>query len=429
MRALIVSSLLLVFLCSCLSPVDSAGFSNYIQGATATGMGGAFAAKADDPTAIFYNPAGITQIEGTQLSLGVTSVAPSTTLEDPWKNEWQTESDTFWLPNVYLTHQLNDSWHLGLGVFSPYGLGRDWSGEKDFVYRYLVREVTIQSIYVSPIVAYKLNDNWSIAAGAQWVRSKVEYKAAIDMSDIAAALSEAMGTTIILDDSEMQLKGNNESGDWGYSLGIHGTIDRLKLGLSWRSKVSCDYNGNASFYVPESGYGATVDAMVNSFFPDTKGVTAIDMPATLTAGIGYQFTSKLYAEFDVLWSQWSSYKSLDIDFEFDGLPDISQRKDWNDSMSYRLGLLYDVNDQFSVFGGAYFDETPVPDDTLDPILPCADRYSFQLGAGYDFGNIQIQGAYMFLQFRDRETVSNYRHVNAAYESNAHIWGFQATYKF
>jgi long-chain fatty acid transport protein len=429
MRTLSASSLLVLCLCAFASISFSAGFSNYTQGATATGMGGAFTAKADDPTAIFYNPAGITQIEGTRVLLGMTSISPKTTLEDPWKNTWETEKETFLLPNFYLTHQLNDSWNLGLGVFSPYGLGRDWSGRKDFVYRYLVREVTIQSIYVTPVVAYKLNDNWSIAAGAQWVRSKVEYQAAVDMTDIAAALSEAMGTTITLDDSEMTLKGDNENGNWGYSFGIHGKLDRLSMGLSWRSKVGCGYDGNATFIVPESGYGDVVDSMINDFFPDTKGLTSIDMPSSVALGIGYDITERLYAGFDVVWFEWSSYESLDIDFEYEGLPDISQRKDWKDVMSYRLGLHYDLTEQASIFGGFYYDETPVPDDTLDPILPDADRYSFQIGAGYDFGTIQVQGAYMFLQFRDRETTTNYANINAGYESSAHLFGIQAAWKF
>ncbi len=126
---------------------------------------------------------------------------------------------------------------------------------------------------------------------------------------------------------------------------------------------------------------------------------------------------------------WSSYDSLDIDFEFAGLPDVSQRKDWDDVMSYRLGLHYDATEQVSLFGGFYFDESPIPDDTLDPILPDADRYSFQIGAGYDFGNLSLQGSYMYLAFEDRETTSNYRGINGSYESQTHIFGVQLGYTF
>ena len=429
MRALFVTSLFLCVISLFIPSVFSAGFSIFEQGATAMGMAGAFAAKADDPSAIFFNPAGISQLEDTQISVGLTAIPPGSKLEDPYGRTWETEDQTFWIPNAYLTHQLNDKWNLGLGVFAPYGLGMDWSGEKYFVYRYLVRDVSVESIYVSPVVSYQFLENWSIAVGASWVKSSVKYKAAIDMTNVADALSAAMGTTIILDDSDMSMKGDNDSGDWGFNLGLHGKLDRWHLGFAYRSKVKCGYEGNAHFYVPESGYGAAVDTIVKSYFPDTKGRTEMTMPETIALGVGYDLTDKLYTEFDVLWMGWSSYKSLDIDFEFEGLPDVSQRKDWEDVFSYRLGLHYQATDQVSVFGGLYYDTSPVPDDTLDPILPDADRYSAQIGAGYDFGNLNLQGTYMYLQFKDRETTTNYRGIDGKYESSAHMFGVQATYKF
>ncbi|MGB3977083.1 MAG: OmpP1/FadL family transporter [bacterium] len=429
MRTLFVTSLFLCTLSLFVPAIFSAGFSIYEQGATAMGMAGAFTAKADNPSAIFYNPAGISQLEDTQIAVGMTAIPPKSKMEDPYGRTWETEDQVFWIPNVYLTHHLNDDWNLGLGIFAPYGLGMDWSGEKYFVYRYLLRDVSIESIYVSPVVSYRFLDDWSVAAGALWVKSKVSYKAAIDMTNVADALSAALGTTIILDDSDMTLKGDNDSGDWGFNLGVHGQIDRVHLGLSYRSKVKCGYEGNANFYVPESGYGPAVDSIIRNYFPDTKGRTEMTMPETIAVGLGYDVTEKFYTEFDVLWMGWSSYKSLDIDFEFAGLPDVSQKKDWKDVLSYRLGLHYQATDQISVFGGVYYDTSPVPDETLDPILPDADRYSMQIGAGYDFGNLNLRGSYMYLQFKDRETTTNYRSINGAYESNAHMFSVQATYKF
>ncbi|MBN1879392.1 outer membrane protein transport protein [bacterium] len=429
MRTLIVTSSFLFITIIAISTSLGAGFSIYEQGATAMGMAGAFSAKADDPTAIFYNPAGIGKLEGTNISLGLTAIPPKSTMEDPYGREWDTEDQLFLVPNLYITHELNEKMSLGLGVFAPYGLGMDWGKDNDWIYRYLIRDVTIETFYVSPVFAYNLNDNWSIAAGALWVKSNVEYNASVDMSAVSEALSAAFGTTIVLPDSEMKLEGDNESGDWGYNFGIHGIIEKLHLGLSYRSAVECAYDGDATFDVPASGYGSSVDSIVNGYFPDTKGLTTIEMPQSISLGIGYDVTEKLYTEFDVVWMGWSSYDSLDIDFEFAGLPDVSQRKDWDDVMSYRLGMTYAATEQLSLYGGVYFDESPIPDDTLDPILPGADRYSFQMGAGYDFGNFAIQGYYMYLQFEDRETTTNYRGINGDYESNAHMFGMQATYSF
>ena len=46
------------------------GFRNPDQGARATGQGEAFVAQADDASAIYYNPAGLTQQKGTELTSG-----------------------------------------------------------------------------------------------------------------------------------------------------------------------------------------------------------------------------------------------------------------------------------------------------------------------------------------------------------------------
>ncbi|MBN1296328.1 outer membrane protein transport protein [bacterium] len=423
-----------VFLCIILIivanfSVHGAGFSVYEQGATATGMAGAFAAKADDATAVFYNPAGISQLEGTHLSVGLTWIPPETEMTDPYGGTWETESQDFLVPNLYLTHGFNDTVAIGLGIYAPFGLGMDWTKDDDWIYRYLVKDVSVESMYVNPVISFSLNENWSVAAGAIWVASDVEYVAAVDMTPVEIALSEAMGMDFTLPDSELRLEGDNENGDWGYSLAIHGTINRFHLGLAYRSAVECGYIGDATFDVPASGYGSTVDGLINGFFPDTQGTTSIEMPASIQLGLGYDVTDAFYVEFDVLWHGWSSYKSLDIDFEEPSLTDVQQTKDWDDVMSYRLGLYYQMTDQAAIFGGYYFDETPIPDRTLDPILPGADRNSFQVGASYDFGGLKLEGSYMALLFDDRETTTNYRDVNGKYESSTHIFSAQVSYSF
>lgn len=429
MRTLVFPAVLVFLVMSCVPVIYGAGFSIYEQGTTATGMAGAFAAKADDATAVFYNPAGISQLEGTHLSIGLSMIPPDAKMTDPYGMEWETDDQTFWVPNFYATHSLNEKWDLGFGVTAPFGLGMDWSNNEDFIYRYLVKDVTIESIYVTPVISYSFNENWSIAAGAMWVTSDVEYLAAVDMTPVEEALSAALGTDIELPDSELSLEGDNENGDWGFSLAVHGQIDRLHLGLAYRSAVDVAYDGQATFDVPPSGYGDTVDDIVNSYFPDTNGATSIEMPESIQVGIGYDITDSFYAEFDVLWHGWSSYKSLDIDFEEPSLTDVEQRKDWDDVMSYRLGLHYQMTDEFAIFCGYYFDETPIPDETLDPILPGADRNSFQLGASYEFGNLKLEGAYMYLDFEDRETTVNYRGINGSYESVTHILSAQLSYSF
>ncbi|MBN1551312.1 TonB-dependent receptor [bacterium] len=405
-----------------------AGFSIFEQGAGPMAMAGAFTARADDPSAIFFNPAGITQLDGTQISVGITLIKPSSTLTDPYGREWDSDNQTFYPPNLYITHQLNDRFSLGLGFGAPYGLGMKWDNNKNFIYRYLVEEVNVASYYFNPVFAYDINDHFSIGGGLTYVLSDVDYAAAVDMTQLSQALSASLGMEIVLPDGHMKLEGDSGSGEIGFNIGIQAKFEPVRLGFVYRSEVDCSYEGNAKFNVTPTGYGAQIDTIVDGYFPDTKGETDITMPASASFGVAYDFTENFSMEFDVNWMGWSSYESLDLAFENEGIPDKSQNKDWDDVFSYRLGARYLPTEKIRLFAGYYFDESPVPDNTLDPILPGADRHSFQIGAGYDFGNIVIEGAYQALMFDDRETTTNYLGIDGKYESFSNLFGIQLTYK-
>ncbi len=95
-----------------------------IHGARAAGMGTAFLAVADDPSAILHNPGGITQIEGTQVYSGVTAVILESSFTDDLGQTEDTEPNTFLPPHLFLTHRNPSSkFAYGMGVHSPFGIG------------------------------------------------------------------------------------------------------------------------------------------------------------------------------------------------------------------------------------------------------------------------------------------------------------------
>ncbi|MBN1354882.1 outer membrane protein transport protein [bacterium] len=406
-----------------------AGFNIFEQGSPAQpGMAGAFTARADNPSAIFYNPAGITQLEGTQISVGLSLIQPKSTMKDPYGRKWDSDDQLFYPPNLYVTHKFNEQLNMGFGFGVHYGLGMKWDNNKDFIYRYLVQDVSVQTYYFNPVAAWKVNDWFSIGGGVYYVKSEVEYAAAIDMSDVSAYLSSVLGIPIDLNDGRMDLEGDNGSGDYGFNLGLHFKFNDLRLGAVYRSEVECEYDGAADFTVTPTGYGNPVDGIVAGLFPDTGGRTMIKFPASASIGVAYFFTPELSVEFDINWMGWSSFESLDIDFENPGLPDKHQVKDWDDVFSFRLGTSYQFSEKLECYAGYYFDQSPIPDNTLDPILPGADRHSVQFGAGYTIGDLRIDAAYMYLKFDDRETDDNYLGINGEYESSSNIFGLQFTYR-
>ena len=165
------------------------------------------------------------------------------------------------------------------------------------------------------------------------------------------------------------------------------------------------------------GYGGTV---IEQMLPVTVGPRGRDRQEATP------FVPRLTAEVNVDRTGWSSYDRLAINFD-NGAPGIDRSKDWEDVWAYRLGVQYGLSDHLDVRLGYAYDESPVPDATLGPELPDADRNNYSAGIGYKdtWGSIDL--AYMFVDFDDR-TVSNDIQTGT-YKSEAHLFGSSVTVKF
>src|SRR4030042_3077756 len=119
----------IIFLSLFLPSISFAGAP--VHGAKAAAMGTAFVAIADDSSAITHNPAGLTQLTGTNIYGGMTFVIPSTTYTSPSGRSEETDFQIFFPPHLYISSDLNTTdFRFGVGIFSPFGIGgRKWSNE------------------------------------------------------------------------------------------------------------------------------------------------------------------------------------------------------------------------------------------------------------------------------------------------------------
>ena len=133
-----------------------------VHGSKAASMGTAFVAIADDPSAILYNPAGLTQLTGTNTYSGATAVIPTSEYESPSGESDETDFQVFFPPHLYISSDLNtETIALGLGVFSPFGIGgRKWG--EDGPTRYISTESTIATISVNPTFAWEITPSLSV---------------------------------------------------------------------------------------------------------------------------------------------------------------------------------------------------------------------------------------------------------------------------
>lgn len=212
------------------------GFYIYEQGAKAVGMGGAFTAQADDPSAIHYNPAGISQLNGTQVMVGVSPIMPSASFESDGSTamaspgqKWDAEDHTWVIPHFYITHKVNQKVSIGLGSYSSFGLGTEWPDDFEGKFTTGALKAVIKTSTVSPILSYEPIKDLSVAFGPTY-----QY---IDISLRNKLLFGANPATSPTGTSRLE----GDDWDWGYAFGIRYQITpSLSVGASYLSEVTHD---------------------------------------------------------------------------------------------------------------------------------------------------------------------------------------------
>lgn len=404
--------------------VGGGGFRNEpAVDAEANGMADCFVAQADSPSAVHFNPAGLTQLEGNYVRVGSTLQGPRNSHTSTSGVESYMQKQLFFIPNVYLVNDLGlDNWKFGLSVTSPYGLATDWADDSFSAYQ--ATESNLEVYQINPSVAYKVNDALSIGAGIDYVIS--------DISKHKRLLAALGG-------GELQLKGDDEA--WGYNVGIlYKPSERHSIGASYRSEVELTYKGTVSL----SDLSAAAQFLYSFTGPEysTAMKSKLTLPRSLAVGYAFRPDDKWTLEVDVEWTDWTSVQE-----DFVTYPDESNAtrlsllnsgnpssKDWNGSLAYGIGTKYKFNDKLTLRGGYLFIETPIPSANFETALPDCDRHGITLGAGYRLmENLSIDLAYFGVFMVERnvtnDVASSSSNLDGEYDGYVNIVSVGFTYKY
>ncbi len=376
------------------------GFQLNEHGSRAMAQGGAWAARAYDASAIYFNPAGLGFQKQGSVYLGTTLIMPSVTFYGPTnlgqstKNEMA--SQTFTPINVYVTYPITEQLHVGIGVNNPYGLGTEWPD--NWTGRYITQKVDLKSFYYTPTIAYKVNDQLSVGVGMNYVTGDVTIKRMVSPGDAQVALD---------------LSGTGT----GFNAGaLYKLSEELSIGASYRTSVKIDAEGTAKF-TPTS-----------ALFPEGDAAASLELPATAFVGVAYKAMPNLEFEADYQYVGWSSYKELKIDFKKNNSSSTSP-KNYENTFILRFGGEYTM-DALQIRLGYLFDNNPVLDKYTEPLLPDADRNGFNVGLGYKINeNLSVDVSYLFLKFAERSVTGTETQFDGVYQSNANLIGFNIGYNF
>ena len=282
------------------------GFALNEWSARGVALAGGLVGRADDVSALAYNAAGITQLPGTQLMAGLAFIAPMGTIDADLlgarTHDTTTKPATFMAPHGFVSHQLNDDFWLGLGIFSRFGVGNSYA--QDWVGRYNVYDVGLQTVSFVPTIAWKINDMFSVSAGVEVLYAGFYMGNKIPtMQMTAAGLRQGP-------DNDLQLQGDG----WGVGaqFGLHMRFnEQWSVGLAYKSQVTLNINGDVEFdRQGEPNLLATMGRV-----PEARNCGAnatVQLPDSLALGVAYKPLDELSFEVGAVWTRWSTYNALNI---------------------------------------------------------------------------------------------------------------------
>ncbi|MCX5786502.1 MAG: outer membrane protein transport protein [Elusimicrobia bacterium] len=394
---------LAAFLAFGISSAYAAGFRLSEQDAKANGMGNAFVAAADNASAVWYNPAAMTELDKTSLSLGTVMVYPTTT-HDYTGGSDEIAKVVHIPPYFYATHKLNNKMALGFGFNAPFGLSTDWD---------TTSHAASVAAY-SDIKAYSYNLN-----GAY----KVSYKLSLALGADYVYLDATMNNT------SMDLSGNGHG--WGYNAAVfYRAGDKWNFGANYRSSVKIDVDGTATV----AALGSSNDAS-----------TRITLPDTFQIGAAYKANEKWLVSATADYTNWATYHALIVKSNTitaltsylnsvvpGGYPvsnTITERKNWQSVWGFHAGTEYKYSDTWAFRAGTFYDCNPVKEKYFDTSIPDSDRMAFSIGAGYTKGNIVADLSYTYLMLVKRTVDSATNTLDGIYKSSAHLPAISVGCKF
>lgn len=373
------------------SPVWAASF--YIQEQSVSGLGTAYAgavADTQDASTVFYNPAGMTQLEKTEFYAGAHVLLPHAS----FKNDGSTSNAALTattggnggnpfapavVPNLFFSTPTRvDNLWLGLAVTAPFGLEVEY--DDDFVGRYNSTQSELMVLDVAPSAAYKVNEWLSLGGGLNIQYAKATLKNAIP----APGLSQSITT-----DGETSLEGDDISMGFNAGLLFEPAAD-TKIGLHYKQGLSHTLEGHLTNRLPISGALGGLSGTTSR----VDGSAELDLPTIASIGVSQKINPALTVLGSATWHKWSSFD--DIPVKTPTALSITEQG-YEDTWSFSVGARYDVNDKLQLKAGFQYDPTPTVDEFRSTRIPDGDRKWYAAGLTYAVNerlSFDISGVYV-----------------------------------
>lgn len=372
------------------------GIRLFDHDAFATARGDAFVATADNPSAIYYNPAGITQLKGHNVRGGASLITVDAGYESHTARDVNTDREFIPLPGFFYTYTMEElPLSFGAGYYMPFGFSLDWP--KDGPFRTTTIHGELQDHTLSGVMAWKVTDTLSIAAGPAVSYVTTDLRRGIDP-----------------DNANDEFKFTGDDFAVGVTAGLlwQPTV-RHSFGISYRSPVQLHLEGDGEF----------------TGIPIEKQSARVTLPLPQVIVVGYSFrpTPKWNLEVNVDWTDWECVNTPILQQD----PAVPLPLQWENSFGIEFGVTRYFENGLHVSGGYVFLEDSTPEKTFNPLVPDQDMHVFSAGVGGQVNRWSWDLTYQFTHGVGRDVDSSIYgpSVSGDYSFVAHALSLSLGFKF
>ena len=376
------------------------GFAINEWSAEGVAMGGARMFAEDDAANVAYNPASITKVKGEAMKSSSTYLSPhgSYKLHDGDGKEIEAGKNVVhagWAVGSYYVRQINDKEWFGIGAFPRFAMVSEFErGSKASTNAFFSK---LNGVSVTPTYAHKFDKKWSAAVGAE-----INY-VGLELQKNSYDPRVQMNVGATQTEGESYALGWNAAANYAFD-------DKNEIGVVYRSRITHSLEADFKLYPVTRG----------KITADAYGV--VTLPDSWDIGYNHKFDKKTRLELKATRTNWSTYDALNISLANPSVPnvlpsDVNSAKNWESGWRYAIGLEHNLSDKYAVMAGFAFDESSIPYDGGDFMVPTGLRRTYSIGARY---NDKKQTVAVALGWMDVGNLDFAGHATDAYKS-AHAY--------
>lgn len=373
------------------------GFAINEWSAEGVAMGGARMFAEDDAANVAYNPASITKVKGEVMKSSYTYLSPhgNYKLYDGAGKEIEDGKNVVhagWAVGSYYVKQINDKEWFGIGAFPRFAMVSEFERESMASSNAFFSK--LNGVSVTPTYAHKFDKKWSAAVGAE-----INY--------VGLELQKNAYATPAMPVGSVQIEGESYALGWNAAAN-YAFDDKNEIGVVYRSRITHSLEADAKAYSPRPDFKVKANAY---------GV--VTLPDSWDIGYNHKFDKKTRLELKATRTNWSTYDALNVYFDQPvfGKPNALSDKNWENGWRYAIGLEHNLSDKYTVMAGFAFDESSIPHDGGDFMVPTGLRRTYSIGARY---NDKKQTVAVALGWMDVGNLDFAGHATDAYKS-AHAY--------